>query len=110
MSANISNIPKATGNNTEDAESLSLKYKEKTQNIEIKGKKYQLAEKIYKKLFWAICVYIFLVLVLMLLVGNKYLNLSDSVLITLLTTTTANIIGVFAIASKWLYFSKKSDE
>lgn len=64
--------------------------------------KHTLAVETYKKLFWAICVYI--ILVLSLLIGNKhYFQLDYSVLITLLSTTTVNILGVFYIASKWLY-------
>ncbi len=62
--------------------------------------------KIYKWLFWFICIYIFLILVL--LTGNKnYFELENPVLITLLSTTSANILGVFYIASKWLFPNKE---
>ncbi len=85
------------------AEPLS---KEEEQDLVHKNDKHELAVKIYKKLFWAICVYIFLVL--LLLVGNEhYFQLKSQVLITLLSTTTANILGVFYIASKWLYETNK---
>lgn len=61
--------------------------------------------KIYKWLFWSICVYI--VLVLVLLAGNRsYFGLDAPVLIALLSTTSANILGVFFIASKWLFPNK----
>jgi len=62
--------------------------------------------KIYKWLFWFICIYILLILVL--LTGNKnYFQLENPVLITLLSTTSANILGVFYIASKWLFPNKE---
>lgn len=62
--------------------------------------------KIHKWLFWFICIYIFLILAL--LTGNKnYFELKNPVLITLLSTTSANILGVFYIASKWLFPNKK---
>jgi hypothetical protein len=72
------------------------------QGLKQQKDKHTLAVETYKKLFWAICVYI--ILVLSLLTGSKhYFQLDYSVLITLLSTTTANILGVFYIASKWLY-------
>lgn len=61
---------------------------------------------IYKRLFWSICIYIFLIFITVW--GNtNYFNLANSVLITLLSTTTANIIGLFYIASKWLFPNKE---
>lgn len=82
--------------------SQSLEEKKQEQELTHKNNKHQLAVGIYKKLFWAICVYI--LLVLLLLTGNKhYFKLDTTVLVTLLSTTTANILGVFYIASKWLY-------
>jgi hypothetical protein len=80
----------------------SLELIRETQDLKQQKDKHTLAVGTYKKLFWAICVYI--ILVLSLLTGNKhYFQLDYLVLITLLSTTTANILGVFYIASKWLY-------
>jgi uncharacterized membrane protein len=74
----------------------------KEQDLKHKDDKHDLATSTYKKLFYAICIYI--ILILLMLIGNShYFKLSDSVLIALLTTTTANIVGIFAIASKWVY-------
>lgn len=82
--------------------SESLNFIREKQKLQQKEEKHCLAVKTYKKLFWAICLYI--LLILLVLSGNKsYFMLADSVLITLLSTTTANILGVFYIASKWLY-------
>jgi uncharacterized membrane protein (DUF485 family) len=41
-----------------------------------------------------------------LTVGWHQLYLSDTVLITILTTTTATVLGVFVIVAKWLFPSK----
>jgi len=35
--------------------------------------------------------------------GLNWINLPDSVIITLLTTTTANVIGILLIAFNWLF-------
>ncbi|VVH56061.1 hypothetical protein BSPCLSOX_2001 [uncultured Gammaproteobacteria bacterium] len=83
-----------------------LDFKKEKQELEHKHSKHELAVGIYKKLFWSICVYI--ILVLLLLAFNEHcFQLRDWVLITLLSTTTANILGVFYIASKWLYETVK---
>lgn len=86
--------------------SESLESKREKQELRHRNNKHKLAIGVYKKLFWAICVYVFLVLTL--LTGNThYFQIEDSVLIALLSTTTANILGVFYIASKWLYETEK---
>ena len=83
-----------------------LESKKNIQELQHKNSKHELAVGIYKKLFLAICVYI--ILVLLLLTGNEhYFQLKDLVLIALLSTTTANILGIFYIASKWLYETDK---
>ncbi|CAC9546306.1 hypothetical protein [uncultured Gammaproteobacteria bacterium] len=99
-------IPSSTDQEKKQDLSESLSSKKRKQELRHKNSKHELAVGIYKKLFWAICVYIFLVL--LLLTGNEhYFQLKDAVLITLLSTTTANILGVFYIASKWLYETNK---
>jgi Flp pilus assembly protein TadB len=85
---------------------LQHKNSKNIQELQHKNSKHELAVGIYKKLFWSICVYI--ILVLLLLAFNEHcFQLRDWVLITLLSTTTANILGVFYIASKWLYETAK---
>ncbi len=84
----------------------SLDSRRKKQDLKHQKDKHTLLVKVYKKLFIAICVYI--ILVLLLLIGNKhYFQLDYLVLIALLSTTTANILGVFHIASKWLFPNKE---
>lgn len=48
-------------------------------------------------------VYMFLTLILLFLSGKGTLSLSDSVLISIMTTTTADVIGVFIIVAKYLF-------
>ena len=82
---------KDTSNTTPD--------KARKQDLKHQKDKHALAVDVYKRLFIAICVYI--ILVLLLLTGNKhYFQLDYSVLIVLLSMATANILGVFYIASK----------
>jgi hypothetical protein len=40
-------------------------------------------------------------------IGGRYFHLSDNVLITLITSTTINVIGIFMLAARWLFPSKK---
>lgn len=43
-------------------------------------------------------------MIIVILKGAKVLALSDSVVNVLLTTTTANIIGIFMIVAKYLFY------
>lgn len=60
------------------------------------------------KLFIFLCVYMGLVFVVLLLNGFPFAHffMSDSVTITLISTTTANIIAVFAFVVKYLFHYK----
>ena len=53
------------------------------------------------RFIWIWCAGIF---VLMILVGLGVFKFDDSVIITLITTTTANILALFAIVAKYLFF------
>ena len=53
-------------------------------------------------LFWFVVAFVLITLVIV--AGNaRWFHLHDSVLITLLTTTTCNVIGCLVIAFKWLF-------
>ena len=62
------------------------------------------------KLYWFLLGFIACVLILLFASGNQCLKfeLSDTVLITLLTTTSANIIGIFVFVVRYL-FQKQSN-
>ena len=51
--------------------------------------------------FWFVVMFVVATLLIVVLS-----ELSDKVLITLLTTTTANVIGILLIAFKWLFPSR----
>lgn len=60
--------------------------------------------------FWIfifICVYMAITLIVVILVGSSVLKLSDKVSITLLSTTTANVLGLFVIVAKYLFHTKE---
>jgi hypothetical protein len=48
-------------------------------------------------------MWLFLVLGIFIAVGKGSLVYSDSVIITLLTTTTANVLGLVAIVANYLF-------
>lgn len=63
-----------------------------------------------KKMFWLISVWLFCILLVVVAAGSncKYfsLDLSDRVLITLLTSTTVTVLGLFVTVLKYLFGRK----
>lgn len=60
--------------------------------------------KIYAELiFTLITIWLLFVLIIFVAIGKGFLLYSDSVIITLLTTTTIEVIGVFLIVARYLF-------
>ena len=57
-------------------------------------------------LFGFMCVYMLAVLIIVSCCGLAWMQLSDNVIITLLTTTLADVIGIFGFVAKYLYQNK----
>lgn len=57
-------------------------------------------------IFGFMCVYMVAVLVAVYLKGFCCMDFSDSVMITLLTTSLANVIGIFNFVAKYLFHTK----
>lgn len=53
--------------------------------------------------FWFVCVWLAGILGIVVMTGAGLLALSDTVLVALLGTTTANIIGLFAAVAHYLF-------
>lgn len=88
-------------------------YAGKLNNIELKslqedlnGKQQDREQrgKFANRIFNLMCCYLGAVMIIVILKGAKVLALSDSVVNVLLTTTTANIIGIFMIVAKYLFY------
>lgn len=107
LSSNINiKSERQIGKEESDDFSKSFYDRKKEQELEREQKKHDLAVKTYGNLF--IAIYTYIALVLLLLTGNThYFQLEETVLVVLLSTTTVNILGVFYIASKWLYETKR---
>jgi hypothetical protein len=62
------------------------------------------------KLYWFLVCFISCVIILLFLCGFGCLNfiLTDSVLIALLTTTSANVIGIFIFVVKYLFYRQSN--
>lgn len=58
-------------------------------------------------LFIFMCLYMAIALLIVFLCGLGKLLLSDAVLVTLLTTTLADVIGVFSFVAKYLFPEKR---
>lgn len=61
-----------------------------------------------RSIFTVTVIWMFLVLMIIIQCANRKWHLSDSVLIALITTTTANVIGVFIIVANYLFNRDKS--
>jgi hypothetical protein len=61
-----------------------------------------------RSIFAVTVVWMFLVLMIIIQCANGKWHLSDSVLIALITTTTANVIGMFIIVANYLFNREKS--
>lgn len=61
--------------------------------------------KFAKMIFWVVVGYLAVVLLIVILGGAKVLFTTDTVLITLLGTTTANVISLLVIVAKYLFHS-----
>ena len=61
------------------------------------------------KIYHFLCFYLLVVVLLLLLSAAQFINfeLTEGVIITLLTTTTANIIGIFILVVKYLFDTHK---
>ena len=57
------------------------------------------------RIFWLLAVFIAIVLVIIILVGSCVLELDKTVQITLLSTMSANVIGIFIYVVKYLFKS-----
>lgn len=77
----------------------------RTKKIKNDGAEQDMGErKIYThRIFILISFWLFLVSLILIAVGNGNLHYSDTVLVTLLTTTTANVIGLFIFVAKYLF-------
>lgn len=85
------------------AEHLQLQNKLLKESIE-NEKQNRGQRKIFSySLFGFMCLYMATALVITILSGCFTLYLSDTVLVTLLTTTLADVIGVFAFVAKYLF-------
>lgn len=58
-------------------------------------------------IFGFMCIYMLISLALVFLDGYGIIFLSDKVLITILTTSLANVIGIFNFVAKYLFHPKK---
>jgi hypothetical protein len=61
-----------------------------------------------RSIFTVTVIWMFLVLMIVIQCANHKWHLDNSVLIALITTTTANVIGVFIIVANYLFNRAKS--
>lgn len=54
-------------------------------------------------IFIFVAIYMMVALVILALTGADVFELSDTVLVALLTTTTADVIGIFILVAKYLF-------
>jgi type IV secretory pathway component VirB8 len=60
------------------------------------------------KIFWLLIVFLGATMAVVALSGCCVLSLSDTVIVALLTTTSANVIGIFVFVVKYLFKASSS--
>ena len=78
----------------------SLKIKKLEEEIEDLRQDRELRKLFSKRIFWFVVCYIFSVVF-------NYAECSDTVVVTLLSTTTANVVALFAFVARYLYNIRK---
>ncbi|WP_129714070.1 hypothetical protein [Pedobacter sp. SYP-B3415] len=79
--------------------------------LDLKNKSFEQDMKMRK--VFAICVFVFIVmwsatvLVILFLSGFEYLRFDTTTLVTLLSTTTANVLALMVIVTRYLFFKKR---
>jgi len=65
-------------------------------------------QQLTNQIFVVTVLWIFMIIIIVVACGSGHLKLSDSVLITLITTTTLNVFGFMVIVVKYLFNADKS--
>jgi len=57
------------------------------------------------RIFWLVCAWLICVAIAVFMSGFSYndFKLSDKVLITFITSTTVNVVGLFVVVAKWMF-------
>jgi magnesium-transporting ATPase (P-type) len=92
-----------TGNSQNVHSEDSLTAKRLEQDIKDREQDRDQRKEFSIKIFWFLVVYIVVVFAYMFFSGFGLMDNDTSVLITLLTTTTANVIGIFILVVKYLF-------
>jgi len=82
---------------------LKLKQEELTSNIQDRRERKKYADKI----FYFLASFMIITLTVVFISIFKFNQLSDTVLVTLLTTTSANVISIFLIVVRYLFKAKE---
>ena len=87
---------------------VSRNYKKALEDEELKSRTQdrEQRKKFATRIFWVVIAYIAVVFVVLFFCGYSCIYLSDAVLITLLSTTTANILSLLVIVFNYLFPKK----
>lgn len=80
---------------------VELEYKK--EELESRRQDREQRGKFSGRIFVFMGIYMFCILAVLVLTGCGVFTLSDTVLVSLLTTTTADVIGIFIIVAKYLF-------
>lgn len=91
----------------EEIDALRVANKLKWEELECRKQDREQRKRYANYIFGFLCTYMILVFIVLILSGycDIRFSLSDSVIIALITTTTANIIGIFIFVVRYLFKS-----
>ena len=67
-----------------------------------------LRTKYTRNIFYFTCSWVLIVMIFVYLDGVGYINISDTIVVTLITSTTLNVFGFFTLVLKYLFNPSKS--
>ncbi|HYG15916.1 MAG TPA: hypothetical protein VEC12_09195 [Bacteroidia bacterium] len=93
-----------------DIKALKLKNKKKKLKLKALRQYFKARKQFAQHIFTLVCVWLFFILIIVVASGQKKLELSDTVLVALITTTTINVSAFLVIVANFLFPNKKKSE
>lgn len=105
----LKQLSSAKGDPDEGLSKESLDLLLRNEELSDKRQDRELRKSYALKIFVSVCIFVPIVLLIVIInyfVLHRDTPISDGVLITLLTTTTADVLGLFAIVARYLFPNK----
>jgi hypothetical protein len=101
----------AAGERILQLEEKILRLEHLSHDLRVEKDRHKLRVPYIDRLYWLTVIWLLIVIIFLSLQATvKKFNLSDSVLIAFITSTTVSVIGLFVLVGKWLFPSSEKKE